>query len=461
MLMTIRTKITLWFSALMIVIFAIMFTLIFVINRYVLYTDVEANLKGVVENNRDEIEYTDDFEADEVEPGDHYLSYGEGYLEIDDDFVPERQGVYTVLKDDGGRIIYGTPPIDSPLTDRDRVQTQMVDGERYYVYCVQLEEEELKGLVLQGFVNENASETILGRMVELSLLVVPALVLVAIIGGYLLAGSFLRPIRQMTATAESINDGVDLSRRIELDRGRDDLHQLADSFNRMMDRLEQAFEGEKQFTSDISHELRTPVSTILAQAELTLERDRTGEEYREDLRLIQRQGQYMKKIVNEMLRYSRLERMDTLPEEEEVDLSWLVETVAEEQMLNSRNGITLSWQAEPGLTIRGNTEMLIRLLTNLISNAFRYGKEKGTILVSLYMKDETVCLSVKDDGIGMDKKETAQIFHRFYQADAVRSSHNHSLGLGLSMVAEIVRLHHARIEVRSGKEKGSEFLIFF
>ena len=73
MLMTIRTKITLWFSALMIVIFAIMFTLIFVINRYVLYTDVEANLKGVVENNRDEMEYTDEFEADEVEPGDHYL----------------------------------------------------------------------------------------------------------------------------------------------------------------------------------------------------------------------------------------------------------------------------------------------------------------------------------------------------------------------------------------------------
>ena len=337
----------------------------------------------------------------------------------------------------------------------------MVDGEKYYVYCVKLEPEEMKGLVLQGFVNENAAETILSRMVELSLLVVPILVLVAIIGGYFLAGTFLRPIREMTITAESINDGVDLSRRIELSKGRDDLHQLAYSFNRMMDRLEQAFEGEKQFTSDVSHELRTPVSTILAQTELTLERDRTPEEYKEDLKLIQRQGEYMKHLVNGMLQYSRLERMETLPEEEEIDFSQLVEMVSEEQMLNSRKGIALSCQTEPDIKIRGNMEMLIRLLTNLISNAYRYGRENGNILVKLYKENGKICLSVKDDGIGMEKSEISRIFHRFYQADAARSSHNYSLGLGLSMVAEIVRLHHAEIEVVSEKEKGSEFLIFF
>lgn len=459
--MTIRAKIMLWFSALMILIFAIMFTLMFFINRHVLYTDVEATLKGTVESNRDEIEYTEDFDGEEVEPGDHYILYKEGYLEIDDDFVLERQGVYTVLLDTDGRIIYGKPPVDIPLTDREGIETQMVDGEKYYVYGVKLESEEMKGLVLQGFVNENAAETILSRMVELSLLVVPILVLVAIIGGYFLAGTFLRPIREMTITAESINDGVDLSRRIELSKGRDDLHQLAYSFNRMMDRLEQAFEGEKQFTSDVSHELRTPVSTILAQTELTLERDRTPEEYKEDLKLIQRQGEYMKHLVNGMLQYSRLERMETLPEEEEINLSQLVEMVSEEQMLNSRKGIALSCQTEPDIKIRGNMEMLIRLLANLISNAYQYGRENGNILVKLYKENGKICMSVKDDGIGMENSEISRIFHRFYQADAARSSHNHSLGLGLSMVAEIVRLHHAEIEVESEKEKGSEFLIFF
>lgn len=459
--LTIRAKITLWFSALMIVIFAILFTLIFFINRYVLYTDVKESLKTTVDNNKDEIEYTDDFESDDIEPGDHYILYEDGYLEIDDDFVLERKGVYTVLMDGTGRLIYGKPPVDIPFSGSEGIRTQMAGEEKYYVYCVKLTEGKLRGLVLQGFVNEDASETILGRMVELTLLIGPILVLVAIIGGYLLAGTFLRPIKEMTVTAESINDGTDLSRRIELKKGRDDLHQLAYAFNHMMNRLEKAFENQKQFTSDVSHELRTPVSTILAQAELTLAKDRSPEEYKKDLQLIQRQGGYMKRLVNGMLQYSRLERMETLPEEEEIDLSQMVEMVSEEQKVNSRKGISLSYQTEPDLVIRGNTEMLIRLLTNLISNGYQYGKENGNIYVRLYKKEKQIIMSVRDDGIGMEAYETDRIFHRFYQADAARSPRNHSLGLGLSMSAEIARLHHAEIAVESEPGKGSEFLVIF
>ncbi len=459
--MTIRAKITLWFSALMIVIFAIMFSMIFIINRYVLYSDVKGTLRTVVEENRDEIEYTEDFDSDDVEPGDHYILYGDGYLEIDDDFIPERKGVYSVLLDENGRVIYGKSPVAIPFSDREGIWTQMVGQEKYYVCQVRLTAEEMEGLVLQGIVNEDASETILGRMAELTLLVAPLLVLAAIVGGFLLAGTFLRPIRKMTETAESINDGTDLSRRIELERGRDDLHQLAYSFNHMMDRLEKSFENQKQFTSDVSHELRTPVSTILAQTELTLARERSPEEYRDALQLIQRQGGYMKRLVNGMLQYSRLERLEALPEEEEVDLSQLVELVSEEQMLNSRKGITLECRAEPGLAIRGNTELLVRLLTNLISNAYRYGRAGGHIMVRAFGREEEICISVRDDGIGMEQHEMDRIFHRFYQADAARCSRDHSLGLGLSMAAEIARLHHARISVESERGKGSEFLVIF
>ena len=390
--MTIRVKITLWFSALMIVIFAIMFSMIFIINRYVLYSDVKGTLRTVVEENRDEIEYTEDFDSDDVEPGDHYILYGDGYLEIDDDFIPERKGVYSVLLDGDGRTIYGKSPVAIPFSDREGIWTQMAGQEKYYVCQVRLAAEEMEGLVLQGIVNEDASETILGRMAELTLLVAPLLVLAAIVGGFLLAGTFLRPIRKMTETAESINDGADLSRRIELERGRDDLHQLAYSFNHMMDRLE---------------------------------------------------------------------RLEVLPEEEEVDLSQLVELVSEEQLLNSRKGITLECRAEPGLAIRGNTELLVRLLTNLISNAYRYGRAGGHIMVSAFGRDEEICISVRDDGIGMEQHEMDRIFHRFYQADAARCSQEHSLGLGLSMAAEIARLHHARISVESEKGKGSEFLVIF
>lgn len=458
--MTIRAKITLWFSALLIVIFSIMFTLMLVINRHVLYTNVEESLKTIVNNNKDEIEFTEDFESDDVEPGDHYLHYGDGYLEIDDDFVVEWRGVYTALFDDKGKLIYGRPPVSAPITEDGRIVSQTVEEEKYYVYCVKLTEYPFDGLILQGIVSEDAQETIITRSVDLSILILPFMVLVAIVGGYILSGRLLKPIRKIADTAEGINDGTDLSQRIELNPGGDELHQLAYSFNRMMDRLEHAFENEKQFVSDISHELRTPVSTILAQTELTLEKERTAEEYRKAMELIQRQSGHMKQLVNEMLWHSRLENMEMLHDKEEIDLSQLVEMIAEEQMLNSQKGIRLSYQVEPELYIEGNTELLIRLLLNLISNAYQYGKQDGSIVVTLSGAGPDICLSVKDDGIGMDAAESSKIFQRFYQVDASRRSPEHSLGLGLSIVAEIVRLHQAVISVESEKGKGSEFKIF-
>lgn len=458
--MKIRTKITLWFSVLFTVIFAIMFILILVINRYVLHTNVEESLKAAVINNRDEIEFTDDFEAEEVEPGDHYMEYRDGYLEIDDDFIAERRGIYTILLNPEGKILYGKPPVRLPVTEDGVVTGQKVEGESYYVYCLSLTGEHFEGLMLQGIVNEDAHETILTRTVNLSLLVLPLLVLAAVIGGYILAGTLLRPIRQIAGTAESINDGADLSRRIQLGKGADDLHQLAHSFNHMIDRLEHSFEAEKQFISDISHELRTPVSTILARTELTLAKERSADEYQRDLELIQRQAKRMKRLVNEMLQYSRLERMAVLSGKEEIHLSQLVEMVAEEQKLNSSRGIRLSYHVEPDIFIEGDTELLIRLLNNLISNAYRYGKQDGTIMVGLYEETDRVFLQVKDDGIGMDEEEKGKIFRRFYQADGARSS-AHSLGLGLTIVSEIVRLHGAEITVESERGTGSEFTIIF
>lgn len=121
----------------------------------------------------------------------------------------------------------------------------------------------------------------------------PLLLILAVLGGYWIAGRALRPIQTITAAAAEIGSGRDLKKRIALGAGRDELHRLADTFNAMFDRLDKAFESERQFTSDASHELRTPVSVIRAQCEYTLERDRSPEEYREALEVIFRQSKRM------------------------------------------------------------------------------------------------------------------------------------------------------------------------
>ncbi len=459
--LSIRFKITMWFSALIVVIVVMTFSLMLAIDRHVLNTDMKKTLIQVVEANAGELEYHEDIVDEEIEPGDRYLIYRDGYLEIDDDFLGESQGVFTVIMDEAGNIIYGEQAANVAAERSGKVESRIADGEKYYIYSHVLTEGELSGIIVQGMANEDAGETMLTRTVGLSLLLLPLLGVVVIVGGYLLAGRMFNPIRQIISAAEGISDGADLSLRIELGRGKDELHQLANSFNRMFSRLECSFEKEKQFTSDISHELRTPVSTILAQTEAILERERTAREYQAALALIQRQGIRMKHLVNQMLQYSRLERMEMLPESEVIDLSGLAEMIADEQKLNSERGIVLEDDISPGIEVIGDMELLVRMLVNLIANAYRYGRENGHILVRLYESGGQAHLSVRDDGIGIAANDKEKIFHRFYQVDKARSSSNESLGLGLSMVSEIARLHRAQVEIDSEPGIGSTFTVVF
>lgn len=457
--MTIRSKITMWFSALLVLIVGLMFALMLVISTSVLHTDVKESLLQTVEANAQEIEYFADIEQEEQEAGDHYLIYVDGYLEIDDDFLDEANGVYTALYDPQGNLLYGQKVAHAPITENGHIRTFRAQGETYYVYCITLQGEDLDGLILQGVVNEDANKTVLSRIVHLSLLLLPLIAVIAIVGGYLLAGRFLRPIRQISESAEAIQDGRDLAARIELGAGRDELHRLADTFNRMFERLECSFEDEKQFTADISHELRTPVAAALAQTELALEQAHTPEEYRQALTVINRQCSRMKFILDEMLSFSRLERLEALPETETVDLSELTEFVTEEQALRQERGIVLKSEIESGIQVTGSSGLLAALLQNLISNAYRYGRDGGYIHVKLQQTPQAIRLSVADNGVGIAPEQQDKIFLRFYQADAARQAKDaaYGVGLGLPMADKIARLHGGSIEVESKPGVGSTF----
>ncbi|MFR5874984.1 MAG: ATP-binding protein [Eubacterium sp.] len=458
--LSIRAKITLWFSVLIILITAMMFTLMLIISTSVLKTDVKDTLRSVVEINSQEIEYIDDLTNQEMEIGDQYIEYNNGYLEIDDDFLNESNGVYTALYDSNGNLLYGQNLINAELKSKNEIKKLTHNKEKYFTLNKALSGNKLDGLILQGVINENANKTLLTGIVNLSLFILPILALMAIIIGYFLAGRFLSPIRKITSSAESITDGNDLSMRIEVDENKDELNKLAETFNRMFSRLEHSFEEEKQFTSDISHELRTPVTTILAQCELTLEKERSTQEYRKSLEVINRQGMRMKYIVEEMLHFSRLERLDKIPDATEVNLSALFRDIAEEQKARNIRSIKINDNIEDNIIITGNSDMLAGLINNLISNAYRYGKDNGNIMLSLEQNDSEIVLSVQDDGIGINDDEKAKIFNRFYQANKSRTSNNTELGvgLGLSIVSAVAKLHGGYMEVESKVNEGSTFI---
>lgn len=214
--------------------------------------------------------------------------------------------------------------------------------------------------------------------------------------------------------------------------------QVVSVVTRNADRLERSFEAERQFTSDASHELRTPVAVILAGLD---HGQPTEEDYRQSVDVIRRQGQQMSRLIGQLLHITRLEQGTQKLQLETADLSQLVEVLCEEQAHLAPEGTTLAVHTQPDLLVNGDVTRLSRLLTNLISNAYRYGKPNGHVWVDLRREGQWAVLSVRDDGSGIAPEDRERIFQRFYQVDAARGKDGS--GLGLSMVQQAARLSTA------------------
>lgn len=458
--LSIRLKITLWFAVALFVIVAITYVVILTVSNQVIQKTIRDTLLHTVEDNVDEVEfYTDISQVDIANSVDHFIMYNSGYLEVDDDFLDEVNDVYTALYLSDGTLMYGENPLAVALADLEfsdsEIRERTVNGELYYILDRHLTQKGLEDLWLRGVVSEHQGEVQMHEISTLSLIILPIILIAAVLGGYFIAKRMLRPIKQITNAAENISRGGDLKKRIELDSGKDELHRLADSFNNMIARLDESFEAERQFTSDVSHELRTPMSVIMAQCEYTLDEERTPQEYERALRLIRRQGRKMTKLINDMLDFVRLERRGTNYQIEKLNLSALVNSVCEDMSLIRERGISLEHEVEDEIWVNGNPALLSRLLSNLISNAYRYGKDDGHIKVRLKKSQDEVTLSVSDDGIGISREDKEKIFRRFYQADSSRTGSG--TGLGLSMVKEIASFHGGSMSVESEPGKGSEF----
>lgn len=459
--MSIRFKITLWFSAVLTVVVVLAYVAVFFVSDAVLQKGVRDNLITTVEENLYEIEYFGSLEEMAVgKDVDLYIAYREGYLEIDDDFLARINGICTGLYQDNGTLLYGENPLGRQGLGWEfqdsRVRRVNAGSQWYYLLDRRLDAEGLEGLWLRGIVSRRQGEVQLNSIVGFSLILMPLLVILAVLEGYVIAGKALKPVKEIEGAAKAICEGKDLKKRISLQPGTDELHRLADTFNGMLERLDDAFETEQRFLSDASHELRTPMAVIEAQCELALEERRSPEEYEKALRVIRRQGRKMSRLIGALLDFARLERKEDYYKKERVDMTELVSSVCEDLAMLGEKEIDLSYSVQPGIEVQGNRELLVRMLTNLLSNAYQYGRERGHIRVRLWTEHDTrVMLSVEDDGIGISKEHQEKVFQRFYQTDGSRSGQG--MGLGLAMVKEIAEFHGGRVWVESELGKGSIF----
>ncbi|MGI6008004.1 MAG: sensor histidine kinase [Ruminococcus sp.] len=442
---SIKLKLTLWFTASMVILACIMFGFIALASSSVELRSSRSVLHRVINELAGEIEYDD------------------GILDLDDDFKTYENNVYSILAEENGAVITGYLPAEGLMRipfEHGSLREINTGGENYYLLDMKLSFSPDPDLWLRSVIPVSGRTVSTAALMTAALIMLPLLIFLAAAGGYLLARRYLKPIREIRITAESVAESGDLGRRIEV-KTTDELGQLSETFNKMFDRLEENFEAGRQFTSDASHELRTPVSVILAQCEYAFENASDEMELYECIGSIQRQGYRMAKLIESLLAFTRLEQQTETISMVPTDISRIMENVCDEQSEAPENHIQLIRNIQPEIIINADATLLSRMAANLIRNAYRYGKEGGFIKVTLSKKESGVIFSVQDNGIGISRQDLPNIWNRFYRADKSRSSVKEGLGLGLSMVRQIVQMHDGSISVESQENAGSTFTVFF
>lgn len=442
--LSIKAKVTLWYALLMISVIGLVLAVIFYVGNTVLTSSIESRLFEVVEDSLQKI------------------GYDEGDFEVEEENWMIEEGVYLSFYTTDGHFIDGNTAPNFTYNvafSAGEIQTVSIAGRGWAVYDRLIYIDGYGNAWIRGIASFSEAESTIQTMVNVSLIILPFMVIIAIVGGYFITRKAFSPVRKITDSAESITDGNELSRRINLGKGKDEIYTLASTFDRMFDRLESSFETEKQFTSDVSHELRTPIAVIISQCEYALESAESEQELLGALKVIMGQSQKMSRLIAQLLFLSRSDRKTQPLTIEEVNMSALTEVVIEEQkILADKKNITIHQEIEPDLILQADETMIMSMLINLIANAIKYGKQDGYVFVQLRETGDQIEGVIRDNGIGISESDQSKIWTRFYQVDTARTSEKEGgIGLGLAMVKWIIESHKGTISLESALSKGSIF----
>ena len=290
---------------------------------------------------------------------------------------------------------------------------------------------------------------------------IPVALLVASLGGYVLARKSLAPVAAMATQARGMG-AANLHARLAVLNPRDELGELAVTFNQLLERLEESFERQKRFMADASHELRTPVAILHGETEVTLSRaDRSPEEYRETLGILKDESQRLARIVEDLFTLTRADAGQYPLQLQSVYLDELAaDVLRRSRSLATAKKITLSAAIEPELPIEADEALLRRMLLNLLDNAIKYTPEGGQISLECRRQGDDYTLSVNDTGTGIPAELQARIFERFFRADKARSraeGDSAGAGLGLSIARWIAEAHHGCLELTKSDSTGTTF----
>ena len=466
---SLKVKLTALYTFFMVLVTCVVLAVLFSLSTREVLSSTQNRLERRVQESTDDIRLRD------------------GEIRVDSDFYSVSGDIYLSLYDENRYLLYGKIPYgfnaDPELADGNlRVIQDAENRQEWYVYDLPFRLDGEHIVYVRGITSITEAEASFAVTVRFALILFPLLIVVTALIGYRFTRRTLLPVRRITETVQKIRADGDLSRRVGMPetgrkgmpetgndavtgkfsarrKSRDEIARLAETFDGMLGEMEEAFEREKRFTSDVAHELRTPVAVILAQCGECLRDETLPERQRQELEVIDRKAREISDTIGSLLFLTRADQGRQALQREMVNIGELTRLAAaqEEFLAEEREqDVEIVCEMPEELWVFVDETLYIRMISNLISNAVFYGRRKGHVWISLREENGRVVGSVRDDGIGISREDLPHIWERFYRADSARSEGNHS-GLGLPLVQWIVEAHGGRIRVRSELGKGSEF----
>lgn len=367
---------------------------------------------------------------------------------------------YVEIHDTAGRLLYRSPNLKDQTvfpSSTAKGLHELTWNKRTLRFGV-FEEGEI--ILALGKDTEETGET-LWQLITAYLLALPLVVIVVGVGSWWIAHRAVAPIKAIAAKAENIT-ASDLHQRLPDPSSQDEIGDLTRVLNGMFDRLERSFEQVTRFTSDASHELKTPLALMRAEVEITLASPQFPVAQRELLSSVIEQCSQLTQIVDGLLFLSRADDRRLAIAQEPVDLSVLVPELLEDaEILAEPLALKFECEMPASLIVQGDARLLARALMNLLDNAVKYNRRAGSVIVSGTIRGANVVINICNTGTGIEAAAQAKIFDRFFRGDLSHSNATNGHGLGLSIAGEIARAHGGDITLVRSDSDSTEFALLF
>jgi heavy metal sensor kinase len=391
--------------------------------------------------------------------------------EITEAYAPEVNGLFIrVVRQNGGVLYLSGAPKDGTFDPwrisfpRDKEmdgsrKLQFESGNRLLINSMTVTTPAGTRFIVESGAQYHQIEVVLHGLLLTLAIYMPFVVSLAVAGGYWLMRRSLQPVDEITKRAEGITS-TNLSERLPVIRSGDELERLSMSLNRMIERLDNAFEQINRFSADASHELRTPLTILQLELEGIAQNHRRDAALGDQIGSALEETHRMSRIVESLLTISRLDAGEVKMEKSRLDLGELAaSTAGEMKLLAEERSIGLRIRAESGVHVLGDRVRLQQIILNLIDNSIKYTQVGGMIEVRVDREGNSAILEVSDNGLGIPAHALPHVFERFYRADKARSRATGGAGLGLSIVKAICAAHNGEIKVSSQEGRGSSFRV--